>query len=193
MEVPQIKEIRPSAELDETRAQNEIKASEPRKRKCAYNKEMTCQAPDCKMAICDKCPYGYSYSFSATLNDVFKKIVGMAIFLAKSDDVLRDVLRLVAKGDAEILKNGKEELEELEVRGAGEAGGGKEGGEMVDGGEVRPIIEKVNMADIKIETTSISSQMAGTISRKVADISEALGPRLNSGQANPNGPEKPLV
>lgn len=99
MEVPQVEEARLSAELDEAEHRREVRSAEPHGRKCVYNKDITCTAPDCKLEICSKCPYGYACSFTSTLRDVFGKIVSLAIFLAKSDDVLRDVIAYLSKAN----------------------------------------------------------------------------------------------
>jgi hypothetical protein len=199
MEIPQIEETRLSAGLDETRARPEIKTCEPEEKKCIYNKEMSCQAPDCKMEICSKCPYGYQFSLAYTVSDVFKKIVSIAIFLAKSDDVLRDVIALIGKG--------KEELGELGVGEEEEGREGKEEKKVKDAREVKreesieevkPEIKKVDINDIKNKTLKEASSaiggMSDLIAAKVTLIDDALGPPISSGQTNPDGPRaRPLV
>lgn len=180
MEIPQIDEIRFDTQVGQADERVNVKAAEAEKRKCVYNKDTVCQVPDCKMEICATCPYGKSYSFSQTVKDVFNKIISMTIFLAKSDDVLRDVMVLIAKGNVE--NNGKEgkEVKDVKEVGKGEAGRGVEG--VV---EARPIIKQVDVKDIKVAAASPQRIMTRVLAQKVADISEAL--------ANPNGPEKPLV
>ncbi len=183
MEVPQVEEVRLSAELDEAEHRREIRSAEPHGRKCVYNKDITCTAPDCKLDICSRCPYGYACSFTSTLRDVFGKIVSLAIFLAKSDDVLRDVIAYLSKAN-EVEQKTERELHPEK---------NKQKPEQKINFEDEVVVSKqplpkgsINTKPIKQKISSAQDQMSAQIAKKVADINEAL--------ANPDGsPEKPLV
>jgi hypothetical protein len=183
MEVPQIEETRLSAELEEAEHRGDVRSREPQIKSCVYDKEITCTAPDCKLEICSECPYGYNASLTSSIKDVFKKIVNLAIFLAKSDDVLRDVIALVSKARdmeqmADLGQKPKESKFKAEIKQTKNVAKTK-----LPAGNV-----KLSVASRKVRQSASSAQntMSDQLSRKVADISEAL--------ANPDGSrEKPLV
>jgi len=199
MEIPQVDEVKLSVEVEGAEQKKKVRTAAPEGRKCVYNKDAICQAPDCKMQICEKCPYGAQATFGATLKDVFKKIVSIAIFLAKSDDVLRDVMALVSKGDA----SEGQGLRDLPGRQAGEGLGTRDKGQeitdtprpeikkiapRVQGGlpeetiMIKPVISKKLIPTIG----DVQKQMSNEIAQKMAGIDEAL--------ANPEGEsEAPLV
>ena len=180
MEVPQIEEMRLSTEIDEAEHRREVRSTEVGARKCIYDKEIECTAPNCNMKVCEKCPYGCKYTFAGTVKDVFNKIVSMAIFLAKSDDVLRDVIALLSKAKDVEMKTGDEPKSKVKA-------------EVKDKIEDEVVIKKepvpqknVKAKPINRDIAQVQANMAAEIAGKVADINEAL--------ANPNGSsDKPLV
>jgi|GEM_PF-2469361 len=177
MEVPQIEEMRLSTEVDEAEHRKEVRPEETGARKCIYDKDMECTAPNCDRKICENCPYGCRYTFAYTMKDVFTKIISLAIFLAKSDDVLRDVIALISK-DKEVDLGPQEPPKQKPARKI--ISNRTEAEKKVHPGRVRAE-PRTNR-----RVGGIQAKMAAEISSKVADINEAL--------ANPNGSsDKPLV
>lgn len=198
MEIPQVDEVSLSVEVYGAQQRKKVQVSAPERRKCIYKKDVICQAPDCKMEICEKCPYGTQATFSSAVKDVFNNIVSIAIFLAKSDDVLRDVMVLVGKRDSaegqvlsdngqgarspillgvkgqEITDTPRPEIKKI----APKIEEGPEEGPI----EIKPVISKKLLPAIG----DIRREMSNEIAQKIADIDEAL--------ANPEGEgEAPLI
>jgi hypothetical protein len=213
VEVPKIEDVRLNIETEKPGDEKVADAAVAENKRCIYRKEVICAAPDCQMEICDKCQYGCKYSFASTVKDVFSKIVSLAIFFAKSDDILKDVVSLLSKskeaGSAE-----REEGSGIKEKGSGmrEDGGGiKELGNVneerfAENEKLEENIELLERAELHIKTAEIAERpaakkvagirtmIAADIAQKIASIDDALGPRPSSGQANSSGSrEKPLV
>lgn len=190
MEVPKIEDAKLNVEMNESEQRDKVGEAEEARRKCIYDKKTECAAPNCDKKICEKCPYATPFSLAATMKDVFGKIVSIAIYLAKSDDVMRDVIAMMSKSKEgensaksqdpspkaqfpshkaeagnEILEENIEQFErtELHIKKAAIA--------------ERPAAKKV---------AGIQTKMAADVAKKVASIEDALA---NSG----GSPERPLV
>lgn len=85
-EVSKIDEIIQSLKNLKTESHNLIKEPVQKGKKCIYFKDMECTAPNCKMKICANCPYGYLFTIKSLANNLFRKIVGLAIFLMKGNN-----------------------------------------------------------------------------------------------------------
>jgi len=108
MELPEIQEIEEHiqrSQTTETEVRKPVQRAEVKGRKCIYYKDEICTAPDCKFKACANCPYGYMYTFSGALKDIFRRVVALAIFFIKSDDVLKDILSVIRGVEIE-LKDG---------------------------------------------------------------------------------------
>ena len=81
-----------------TETDKHVNSLEPKKRKCIYMKEMECTAPNCKMDICANCPYGRLFSIKYVIGELFKKIVGLAVFFMKSDSVASKISKSGSSG-----------------------------------------------------------------------------------------------
>ncbi len=77
MEVPRVRKAAVN-ELD--LKQESVVIISTKKRKCILDPTLTCIAPNCHYAICAKCPYGYLYSFSGLVRNIYRKIIGLAMF-----------------------------------------------------------------------------------------------------------------
>lgn len=101
-EISKVDEILQSPESFKTESHKLIKEPTPKGRKCIYFKDTECTAPNCKMDICANCPYGHLFTIKSVANNLFKKIVGLAIFLMKGNDV---ALELTKSDGASISQN----------------------------------------------------------------------------------------
>jgi hypothetical protein len=50
-------------------------------KKCIFDPQINCNAPNCKLDICATCPYGHIYALGYSLKNVYRKIVSTAVFL----------------------------------------------------------------------------------------------------------------
>ncbi len=81
----ELPKIEPSRELNETEVKGTVREVAVKPRRCIFYKTLECTIPDCHYEICNRCPYGYMYSFSETIRDVFRKIISLAIFFTNKD------------------------------------------------------------------------------------------------------------
>ncbi len=53
-------------------------------KRCMFMNWENCHIPYTPFSLCKTCPYGYIYCFSAVVQNVYKKIVGIAVFFVNS-------------------------------------------------------------------------------------------------------------
>lgn len=66
-------------------------AEKPQKKRkrCIYMREEECAIPNTPFTLCKTCPFGYIYCFGAVVNNLYKKIVGIAMFFMNQDNQRR--------------------------------------------------------------------------------------------------------
>jgi len=69
--------------IDEPSLKRESVKATPQGKRCIFDSNIECPAPNCKYEICQRCPYGYLSSFTSAVQNVYRKIVGLAIFWLK--------------------------------------------------------------------------------------------------------------
>jgi len=106
MEVPEIHEIERS-ETAQAELHRPVREKEVEGRECVYHKDEACTAPECKFKECAGCVYGYQYTFAGALKDIFKRVVALAIFFIKSDDLLQDVMKVIRGVEIELADGAK--------------------------------------------------------------------------------------
>ncbi|MCX5725996.1 MAG: hypothetical protein NT030_02225 [Candidatus Saganbacteria bacterium] len=85
--MPAVPEMIKTGESFRAETEKPLKGLAPKSKKCLYLQDVNCTAPNCKMDICANCPYGRLFSIKSVIGELFKKIVGLAVFFMKSDSV----------------------------------------------------------------------------------------------------------
>ena len=60
-----------------------------KRKRCIYMREEECAIPITPFTLCKTCPYGYIYCFGAVVNNLYKKIVGIAMFFMNIENPRR--------------------------------------------------------------------------------------------------------
>ena len=60
-----------------------------KRKRCIYMREEECTIPYTPFTLCKTCPYGYIYCFGAVVNNLYKKIVGIAMFFMNIENPRR--------------------------------------------------------------------------------------------------------
>ncbi|MFA5104048.1 MAG: hypothetical protein WC527_02610 [Candidatus Margulisiibacteriota bacterium] len=79
----QIKEVTRPQNLSRSKVDlpvNEPGEPDKNKKRCLYMREEECTIPDTPFTLCKTCPYGYIHCLKAVVKNIYKKIVGIAIF-----------------------------------------------------------------------------------------------------------------
>ncbi len=101
-EIYEIAEKISRSETTETGQHRPVREEEIKERKCIYHKDEVCTAPECKFKECANCAYGYMYTFAGALKDIFRRVVALAIFLIKGDDLLKDIISVMREVELEL-------------------------------------------------------------------------------------------